>query len=308
MKKILIATQKPFAAAAVDKIRNRCQEAGYELMLLEKYSEAEELKTRIKGVDAVIIRSDKITPDILEQADNLKIIVRAGAGYDNVDLQASTQKGVVVMNTPGQNANAVAELAIGMMIYSARNNFNPKPGTELKGKNLGLHAYGNVGKRVAEIARGFGMKIFAYDPYLSKDYIEKDGVVALNSLEDLYSTCHYVSLHIPVTEETRESINYNLLTMMPQNATLINTARKEVVSEESLIRIFSNREDFTYVSDIAPDNAAEIEQKFPGRYFFTPKKMGAQTLEANENAGVAAINQIVNFFEKNDTTFQVNTL
>ncbi len=306
MKKILIATQKPFAASAVERIKTISQKTGYELILLEKYSDSEELKMAIKNVDAVIIRSDKITADVLHNANSLKIIVRAGAGYDNVDLTASTEKGVVVMNTPGQNANAVAELAIGMMIYSARNNFSPKPGIELKGKNLGLHAYGNVGKRVSEIAKCFGMTIYAYDPYLEKDYIEKDGVTALDSKEELYSTCHFISLHLPVNKDTLNAINYNLLTMMPQNATLLNTARKEVVCEESLIKIFTSRDDFTYVSDIAPDNAEEIRQNFGGRYFFTPKKMGAQTIEANENAGVAAINQIINFFENNDITFQVN--
>jgi D-3-phosphoglycerate dehydrogenase len=236
---------------------------------------------------------------------NLKIIVRAGAGYDNVDLAAATEKGVVVMNTPGQNSNAVAELALGMMVYMARNNFNGTSGTELKGKKLGIHAYGNVGRYVARIAKGFGMECFAYDPFISKEDIEKDGVKALESAEELYSTCQYISLHIPSNEQTKGSINTDLLNIMPQGATLVNTARKEVICEDSLKKVFAERSDFVYISDIAPDCAAELSE-FEGRYFFTPKKMGAQTAEANINAGIAAANQIKSFLEEGDTTFQVN--
>jgi D-3-phosphoglycerate dehydrogenase len=233
-------------------------------------------------------------------------VVRAGAGYDNIDLQAATDKGVVVMNTPGQNSNAVAELVMGMMVYMARNNFNGKPGTELRGKKLGLHAYGNVGKNVSRIARGFGMEIHAFDPYIDQFIIETDGVKSIQSVEDLYSTCQYISLHLPANEETHKSINYTLLSMMPQGATLVNAARKEIVCEDSLVKIFAAREDFKYGSDVAPDCAETIQTSYSGRFYFTPKKMGAQTAEANINAGIAAATQIVNFFEKGDTTFKVN--
>ncbi|MCD6375079.1 MAG: hypothetical protein J7L94_06095, partial [Caldisericaceae bacterium] len=237
---------------------------------------------------------------------DLKIIVRAGAGYDNIDLQAATERGIVVMNTPGQNANAVAELALGMMVYMARNQFNGKPGTELKGKTLGIHAFGHVGKRVAQIAKGFGMKLFAFDPFIPDDEISKEGVTPLKSVEELYEKCQYVSLHIPANEKTIKSINFALMSRMPQNAVLVNTARKEIINEDDLLKMFAEREDFKYISDIAPDCAAEIAEKYAGRFFFTPKKMGAQTAEANINAGLAAARQIVNFFEKGDRTFQVN--
>lgn len=305
-KKILVATEKPFAKAAVDNIREIVGNAGYELVLLEKYQSKDDLLKAVADVDALIIRSDKVTKEVLDAAGNLKIVVRAGAGYDNVDLAAASEKGVVVMNTPGQNSNAVAELALGMMVYMARGLFNGKPGSELLGKKLGIHAYGNVGKHVARIAKGFGMEIYAFDPFVAKEDIEKDGVKVCDSVEDLYTTCQYVSLHIPANDKTKKSINGDLLSKMPANAVLVNTARKEVIDEDSMMEMMATRDDFKYLSDIAPDAREKFEADFTGRVYFTPKKMGAQTAEANINAGIAAINQIVAFFEKGDTTFQVN--
>jgi D-3-phosphoglycerate dehydrogenase len=254
----------------------------------------------------MIVRSDKVTAGVLGEAKRLNIVVRAGAGYDNIDLEAATRANVAVMNTPGQNANAVAELAVGMMVYLARNCFNGQPGTELKGKTLGLHAYGNVGKCVSRIARGFSMKTVAFDPFIDQSVIERDGVSPVSSTEELYSTCQYVSLHIPANEQTNRSINTDLLSPMPVGATLINCARKEIICEDSLLQMFAEREDFRYGADIAPDCQEKIAAKYPGRHYFTPKKMGAQTAEANINAGIAAINQIIQFFEKGDTTYQVN--
>jgi len=306
MPKVLVATIKPFAAVAVEQIRKIIEDAGYQFALLEKYESEEQLKEAVADANALIVRSDKIHAGIMDAAKDLKIIVRAGAGYDNIDLQAATERGIVVMNTPGQNANAVAELALGMMVYMARNQFNGKPGTELKGKTLGIHAFGHVGKRVAQIAKGFGMKLFAFDPFIPDDEISKEGVTPLKSVEELYEKCQYVSLHIPANEKTIKSINFALMSRMPQNAVLVNTARKEIINEDDLLKMFAEREDFKYISDIAPDCAAEIAEKYAGRYFFTPKKMGAQTAEANINAGLAAARQIVNFFEKGDRTFQVN--
>ncbi len=306
MPKVLVATVKPFAPVAVEQIKKIVENAGYQFALLEKYESAEDLKEAVADADALIVRSDKITAEIIQAAPKLKIVVRAGAGYDNIDLNAATEKGIVVMNTPGQNSNAVAELALGMMVYLARNQFNGKPGTELKGKTLGIHAYGHVGKRVAEIAKGFGMELFAYDPFIPKEAIEKDGVTAVDSAEALYTKCQYVSLHIPANEQTIKSINFNLLSKMPENAVLVNTARKEIINEDDLLKMFEERSDFKYISDIAPDCKDVIAEKYPGRFFFTPKKMGAQTAEANINAGIAAARQIVNFFEKGDRKFQVN--
>ena len=306
MTKILVATVKPFIPEAVEKIEKIASDAGYEFVLLEKYADQGEFIDAVADVDALIIRSDKATREVIEAAKNLKIIVRAGAGYDNIDLEAATEKGIVAMNTPGQNSNAVAELALGMMVYWVRNGFNGKAGTELKGKKLGLHAYGNVGKLIAGIAKGFGMEIFAFDPFIPKDVIEGDDVVCIESAEELYSTCNFVSLNIPATAETKASINYELLTKMPEPAVLVNTARKEVVHEDDLLRVFADREDFSYITDIAPDCKDEIAEKYPGRFFFTPKKMGAQTAEANINAGVAAMTQIIGFLENGDKTFQVN--
>ncbi len=306
MKKVLVATEKPFAPAAVESIKKIVAEAGYEFNLLEKYTDAADLKNAVADANALIIRSDKVTKEIIEAAPELKIVVRAGAGYDNIDCSAAAEKGVVAMNTPGQNSNAVAELALGMAVYLARNSYNGSAGTELRYKKIGIHAYGNVGRYVAKIAKGFGMEVFAFDPFISKEQIEADGVKCLNSAEELYSTCQYISLNIPANEKTKQSINSELLAKMPKGATLINTARKEVVCEKSLMEIFNSRNDFKYISDIAPDCKNEIAEKYEGRFFFTPKKMGAQTAEANINAGIAAANQIVDFFEKDDTTYKVN--
>ncbi len=306
MKTILVATQKPFAPKAVSNIKEICENAGYEFQLLEKYAGQEDLIKAVENVNAIIIRSDKITKEVIAAAKNLEIVVRAGAGYDNVDLAAASEKGIVVMNTPGQNSNAVAELAFGMMVYMARNQFNGTAGTELRGKTLGIHAYGNVGRYVAKIAKGFGMKVYAFDPFVKKKVIKKDKVKPVKSVEKLYAKCQYISLHIPANEHTKQSIGYDLLSKMPENAVLVNTARKEVIHEDELLKLMADRADFTYISDIAPDKKADFESSLEGRYFFTPKKMGAQTAEANINAGVAAARQIQNFFEKGDKTFQVN--
>lgn len=306
MKRILIATDKPFAAAAVNGIRDIVEKSGNELVLLEKYTQKSELIEAVATVDAVIIRSDVIDAEVINAASKLKIIVRAGAGYDNVDLAAATQKGICVMNTPGQNSNAVAELVFGMMIYIARGCFNGKSGSELRGKKLGIHAYGNVGRYVAQIAKGFGMELYAFDPFVDAATMKNEGIIPVDSAEALYSMCEYISLHIPATSETKGSIDYNLLMKMPKGATLVNTARKEVINEQDLIKVFNERDDFKYVSDIAPDCAKEIAEKFDGKFYFTPKKMGAQTGEANVNAGLAAANQIVAFFNNGDVTYQVN--
>jgi D-3-phosphoglycerate dehydrogenase len=306
MKKILIATEKPFAPAAVSQMKKIIDNAGYQLILLEKYDNKQMLIDAINTADAVIIRSDKITEEILADTKQLKIIVRAGAGYDNVDLQAASNKKIVVMNTPGQNSNAVAELVLGMMVLMARNQYNGTAGVELKDKTIGIHAYGNVGKNVARIAKGFGMNVIAHDPYVSSEIVERDNVKDVEEAIDLYKQAQYISLHIPANKQTIKSINYDLLINTPQNAVLINTARKEVIDEEELIKLMTDRPDFKYISDIAPDKKDEFEAKFGNRVFFTPKKMGAQTAEANINAGVAAVNQIINFFDKGDITFKVN--
>ena len=306
MKKVLIATVKPFAPETLPLLKTVCNKAGYKMELIEKYESQDDLIEAVKGANALIIRSDKVTREVIEAAESLEIVVRAGAGYDNVDLEAAAANNVVVMNTPGQNSNAVAELALGMMVYFARNLFNGKPGTELKGKKLGMHAYGHVGKLVANIAKGFGMEIFAFDPYIENDDIRKDNVIPVDSVEELYRKCQYISLHIPANEKTKGSVNYNLMKQMPEGATIINTARKEVVDEDSLMKIMEERSDFGYLADVAPDCKDEFEQKYEGRYYFTPKKMGAQTKEANVNAGVAAANQIVDFFTKNNITYKVN--
>ncbi len=304
--KILIATDKPFAVNAVQGIRSLIEEAGYELSLLEKYTEKKQLLDSVKDADALIVRSDIIDKEVLSAADKLKIVVRAGAGYDNIDLISASEKNVCVMNTPGQNANAVAELVFGMAVYAIRNFFDGSSGTELLGKKIGIHAYGNVGRNVARIAKGFGMKVYAFDPYCSPGVMEKDGVTALSSAEELYWECQYVSLHIPATQETKNSINYDLLSKMPTKPLLINTARKEVINEADLIKIMADRNDFKYVTDVMPGNHAELSEQYPQRYFSTPKKMGAQTAEANVNAGLAAARQIIRFLKEGDRTFQVN--
>lgn len=305
-KRVLVATAKPFASQAVVEIKNICEEKGYELILNENYTEQSDLVNAVKDVDALIVRSDKVTSEVIENADNLKVVVRAGAGYDNLDCEAASQKDVICMNTPGQNSNAVAELAFGMMLYMARSKFNGKSGTELKGKTVGIHAYGNVGLNVARIAKGFDMKVIAFDPYVDNAIMLADGVKPVNSVEELYNTSDYLSVHIPSIPATQKLIDLRLISVMKPCATIINTARKEVINEEDMIKVFANREDLKYASDIAPVKADEMINKFGDRVYFTPKKMGAQTLEANVNAGVAAINQIIAYFEKGDTTFQVN--
>lgn len=306
MKKVLVATDKPFAKVAVDGIRKEVETAGYELVLLEKYGEKTRLLEAVKDVDAIIIRSDVIDAEVLDAAKNLKIVVRAGAGYDNVDLAAATAHNVVVMNTPGQNSNAVAELAFGLMVMAVRNFYNGTSGSELKGKKLGIHAYGNVGRNVARIAKGFGMELYAFDAFCPKEVMEQEGVKAVDSAEELYASCDVVSLHIPATPETKESINYELVNRMPKNGLLVNTARKEVINEAEMLRLLADRTDLKYVTDIMPASHAEFAERFAGRYFSTPKKMGAQTAEANINAGIAAARQINAFFATGDTKFQVN--
>jgi D-3-phosphoglycerate dehydrogenase / 2-oxoglutarate reductase len=306
MKKILIATEKPFAKMAVEGIKEIILQGGYECILLEKYTDKSQLLEAVTDVNAIIFRSDIIDDEVINAAKNLEIAVRAGAGYDNIDLEASTKRNVVVMNTPGQNSNAVAELAFGMMIYMARKFFDGSSGTELLGKSLGLHAYGYVGKMMAKIAKGFDMKLYAYDPFISRETIEKDGIVAVDTVETLYEQCQYISLHIPANEKTKKSIGYDLLSKMPKGATLINTARKEVIDEEGLLKMFESRPDFRYISDVEPGNKTDIESRYPGRFYFTAKKCGAQTEEANINAGLAAAGQIVKFFQTGDKTFMVN--
>ncbi len=304
--KILLATEKPFAAEAVEGIKKIAGEAGHEVALLEKYTDKQQLLDAVKDVEAIIIRSDKITAEVVAAAPDLKIVVRAGAGYDNVDLAACSARGIVVMNTPGQNSNAVAELAMGMMIFMARNQFTPGTGTELKGKTLGIHAYGNVGRLVGLLGKGFGMKVIAFDPWVNDAVFEVDGVEKAASVADLYRRSNYLSLHIPATAETRGSIGYELLTSMPKGATLINTARKEVIDEAGLAKALEERADLKYATDIAADTQVQLAEKFGKRVFATAKKMGAETAEANINAGLAAAAQIVDFFATGNTKFQVN--
>lgn len=303
--KVLIATEKPFAAAAVKGIREEIEGAGNELALLEKYTDKSQLLDAVKDADALIIRSDKVDSEVLGAAKKLKIVVRAGAGYDNIDLVAATAQNVVAENTPGQNANAVAELVFGLLVYTVRNFYNGKAGSELKGKRLGILAFGNVGRNVARIAKGFGMEVSAYDAFCPADVIESAGVHAVASQDELFQTSDIVSLHIPATPETVKSINYKTVAQMPKNAILINTARKEVINEEELLKLLAEREDLKYITDIKPDADAEFAQ-FTGRYFSTPKKMGAQTAEANVNAGIAAAKQINSFFKDGCTKYQVN--
>jgi D-3-phosphoglycerate dehydrogenase len=305
MTKILVATEKAFAKVAIEGIKKTITEAGFEIALLENYTDPKQLLQAVADVDALIIRSDKTTKEVIEAGKNLKLIVRAGAGYDNIDLAAATAKGIVAMNTPGQNSNAVAELTFGMLVFMARGNFKGGSGTELKGKKIGIHAYGNVGKNVARIAKGFDMEVYAFDPFVPREVIEKDGIKGVDSVEELYSTCHYISLNIPATEKTKNSINLELLSKMPAGATVINTARKEVINETELKQVFAARPDFKYISDIMPDCHQDLLQ-FENRYYCTPKKQGAETAEANINAGFAAANQIVKFFKNGDKTFQVN--
>lgn len=306
MTKVLVATDKPFAAIAVKGIREVVEGAGYELALLEKYTDKSQLLDAVKDANAVIIRSDIIDAPVLDAAKDLKIVVRAGAGYDNVDLAAATAHNVCVMNTPGQNSNAVAELVFGMLVYAVRNFYNGTSGTELMGKKLGILAYGNVGRNVARIAKGFGMDVYAYDAFCPADVIEKDGVKAVASTADLFKTCQIVSLHIPATAETKGSINFELMNSMPKGAIVVNTARKEVIDEAGLAKMMEERPDFKYITDIKPAIDADLTAKYPDRYFGTPKKMGAQTAEANINAGIAAAKQIVDFLQNGNEKFRVN--
>lgn len=304
--KILLATQKPFAAAAVAGIRNIVEESGYELAILEKYESAEELKAAAADADAMIVRSDKVTKEVVEAAKSLKIVVRAGAGFDNLDLEACSAHGVVAMNTPGQNSNAVAELAIAMMIFMSRNQFTPATGSEIQGKTLGIQAFGNVGRLVGAKAAALGMNVKAIDPFLTAEQIKAGGAEPAGSLEELYSGCNFVSIHIPATPQTIGSIGYDLVTKMPKGATLVNTARKEVIDEAGLLKALEERTDLKYITDVAPDNLEEMKEKCGLRVFATPKKMGAQTAEANINAGLAAARQIVAFFKEGCTKFQLN--
>ena len=306
MAKVLIATEKPFSKIAVDGIKKVTDEAGYELALLEKYTEKAQLLEAVKDADALIVRSDKVDAEVVEAAKQLKIVVRAGAGFDNLDLPACTAHDIVAMNTPGQNANSVAELVFGMLVYGVRNFFNGTSGTELLGKKLGILAFGNVGRNVARIAKGFGMEGYAYDAYCPKEVIEQAGVVAVDSQEALFEQCDIVSLHIPATPETRQSINHDLVGKLKKGGILVNTARKEVIDEPGLLQLLEERTDLKYLTDIKPDTDAAFQEKAADRYFTTPKKMGAQTAEANVNAGIAAARQIVGYLEQGITKFKVN--
>ncbi len=303
--KVLVATEKPFAKVAVDGIREVVEKNGYELALLEKYTDVNDLYKAVADADALIVRSDKVTKEVIDHANNLKIVVRAGAGYDNLDLEACTAKGIVAMNTPGQNSNAVAELVMGMLVYAVRNFYNGKSGSELMGKKLGLLAFGNVGRNVARIAKGFGMDVYAFDEFVPAEKIEEAGVHAVANRDALFETCDVVSLHIPATAETKQSINYAVVNKMHKGGILVNTARKEVINEPELLKLMAERTDLKYITDIMPDADAEFKA-FEGRYFATPKKMGAQTEEANINAGLAAANQIADFFKTGNKRFQVN--
>ena len=304
--KVLLATQKPFAAKAVDGIVKILTEAGHEVVKLEKYAEQADFVAAVADVEAIIIRSDKVTAQVIAAAPKLKIVVRAGAGYDNVDLAAATAAGVVVMNTPGQNSNAVAELALGLMVFMARTQFTPATGSELQGKRLGVQAYGNVGRLVGQKAKALGMNITALDPFLSDEQIVAGGAEPVHSVEELYAASDYLSIHIPALPATIKSIGYDLLTKMPKGATVVNTARKEVIDEDGLMKALEERPDLKYVTDVMPDNYAALQEKFGLRVFATPKKMGAQTAEANVNAGLAAARQIADFFATGNTRFQVN--
>lgn len=305
MTKVLVATEKPFAKVAVEGIKGIVEEAGFEFALLEKYTDKKQLLDAVKDANAIIIRSDKVDAEVLDAAKELKIVVRAGAGYDNVDLAAATAHNVCVMNTPGQNSNAVAELVMGLLVFMHRNLYNGTSGSELLGKKLGILAFGNVGRNVARIAKGFGMEVYAFDQFVKAEDIEKEGVKAVASREALFETCDIVSLHIPKTPETIKSINAELLSKMPKGGCLINTARQEVIDEEGIYKFMSERTDFKYVTDIKPTNDADMA-KFEGRYFATPKKMGAQTAEANINAGLAAARQIADFIKNGNEKFRVN--
>lgn len=304
--KILVATEKPFAKIAIDGIRQIVEEAHGELALLEAYTDVSQLYEAVADADGLIVRSDKVTAEVIDHASHLKVVVRAGAGYDNLDLAACSAKGIVAMNTPGQNSNAVAELALGMMLFMARNNFQPGTGTELKGKTLGIQAYGHVGCVVAHLAKGFGMEVLAFDPFVPADKMISEGITPITDLKELYRRSNYLSLHIPANEKTKKSVNYDLLSLMPEGACLVNTARKEIIDEDDLMRVMEERPDFKYVSDIAPDSLDVLKEKFGERVFATAKKMGAETAEANVNAGLAAAHQVVDFLNDGVDRFRVN--
>jgi D-3-phosphoglycerate dehydrogenase len=306
MKRVLIATEKPFAPAAANEIAGILEQAGYQVKRLEKYTSKAELLVAVADVQAMIVRSDIVDKEVLEAAPELKLVVRAGSGFDNLDLETCTQKGIVAMNTPGQNSNAVAELAIGMMVFMSRGQFKGMAGTELKGKTIGVYGCGNIGRRVARIAQGLGMHVVALDPCITKVSMEPYDVKVVQSVDELFSQSQYLSLHIPANEKTRKSLNFALLNKMPKGAMLINTARKEVIDEDGLKQMFDERPDFKYISDIAPTCHEELAAKYDLRYYSTPKKQGAETAEANVNAGVAAAEQIIAFFERNDQTYRVN--
>lgn len=303
--KILVATEKPFAPVAVDGIKEVIAASGNELVLLEKGTKAD-LINAVADAAGLIVRSDIVDKEVLDAAKELKVVVRAGAGYDNIDLAEATAHGVCVMNTPGQNSNAVAELVFGMLVMMIRNNYNGTAGTELKEKTLGIHAYGQVGRNVARIAKGFGMTVSALDPFVKDEDMIADGITPIHSVEELYKNNQYVSLHIPATPQTKKSVTKELIKLMPKNGVLINTARKEVIDEESLAEAFAERADFRYVADVKPDNAAELKEKYGDRIFYTPKKMGAQTAEANIKAGIAAAEQVVAHLKDGWNRFQVN--
>lgn len=304
--KILVATEKAFAPVAVKQIKEIAESDDHKLVLLENYKSVSELVGAVSDADALIVRSDKVTKEILDSAPGLKIVVRAGAGYDNIDLDSCTKHGVIAMNTPGQNSNAVAELVFEMMLYQARNGFEGKAGNELRGKSLGIHAFGNVGKYVALIAKGFGMDVYAFDPFVPREVIESSGIKSCGTAAEMYSVCRYISLHMPANEKTAKSIGYGLLSLMPEGAVLINTARKEIIDEDGLLKIFELRPDFKYLADVAPDCSSVFAEKYKGRFIFTAKKMGAQTEEANINAGIAAIKQIADYFKTGNEKFRVN--
>lgn len=304
--KILVATEKPFAAAAVNGIRDIAVNAGHELALLEKYTDRSQLLEAVADVDALIVRSDKVTAEVIAAAPKLKIVVRAGAGFDNLDLDACSERGIVAMNTPGQNSNAVAELALAMMIFMSRNQFTPGTGMEIKGKKVGIQAYGNVGRLVAEKAKALGMEVMAFDPFVPADKMEADGVVPAVNLEQMYEQCNFISLHIPAIPATIGSIGYDLVSRMPKGGCLVNTARKEIINESGLMQVLGERPDLRYVTDVAAGCQAEMNAKFPKQVFATPKKMGAETAEANINAGLAAAQQICDYFATGCTKFQLN--
>lgn len=304
--KILLATEKAFAPVAVTSMSEVIESAGYKLELLENYKSTDDLLAAVADADGLIVRSDLVTKEVIEAATRLKIVIRAGAGYDNIDLEACTSRRIVAMNTPGQNSNAVAELVFAMMLYQIRGGFNGKSGTELRGKSIGIHAFGHVGKLVAEIAKGFSMYVYAYDPFISEADIRKYGIKVLKRAEEMYRICHFISLHLPYNNATKQVIGYDLVSKMPAPATIINTARKEIIDEAGLLKAFEERPDLVYLSDVEPDSKNIFAEKYRGRYLFTPKKMGAQTEEANINAGVAAARQIVDYFNNGNESFRVN--